>query len=177
MTHAIVVVGSARPGRVADAVATYVTEEAKTYENLTTSIVDLAELNLPFFNNEHTPSDPEYAPTDERVIKWGKLVSEADAVILITPEYNHTLSAIEKNAIDSLFTEWNGKAVVAIAYGWAGGSRSVATIRELAPVVKMDMKIPAELYFTKDISLDGSIIDETAVKEKIHLSLNEIATA
>ena len=177
MTNAIIVVGSARPGRVADSVAAHIEQEAQTFENLSTTIVDLAKLNLPFFDNERIPSDPEYKPTNESVIAWSQLVSSADAVILVTPEYNHTLSAIEKNAIDTLFVEWKNKPVVVIAYGWSGGSRSIGAIRELAPVVKMDLKQnPAELYFTKDIAVDGSIIDEDSVTQKIRHALNEIAT-
>lgn len=178
MTHAIIVLGSARKGRVADAVLTHILQEVDSYESITTTVVDLAELNLPFFNNEHAPSDPNYTPTDERVIAWSKLVQESDAVVFVTPEYNHTLSAIQKNAIDSLFTEWNNKPTAIVSYGWAGGSRSNATLKEIATVVKMDIKEnPAELYFTKDISVDGSVIDQEAVTRKIRTTLDTIAAS
>ena len=175
MTHAIIVVGSARPGRVADSVAAQVAQELSTYSDVTASIVDLAELNLPFFNNEHVPSDPNYNLTDERVIAWSKLVGDADVVIFVTPEYNHTLSAIQKNAIDSLYKEWNDKQVAVVAYGWAGGARSVSTLKEVATVVKMNVgEHPAELFFTKDLATDGSIIDAASVKNKIHTALDDI---
>ena len=37
---------------------------------------------------------------------WSKLVAANDKVLLITPKYNHGLSAIEKNALDTLSKEW-----------------------------------------------------------------------
>lgn len=176
MTNILVVIGSARKGRVADTVLTYIEEEAAKNDSITTTVADLSTLNLPFFDNEHAPSSPDYIVTNDNVKAWGALVAKSDAVVFITPEYNHALSAIQKNAIDSLFTEWNDKPVAIVAYGWYAGAHSVTAIRELAPVIKIDLKEPiAELAFTKDINPDGSLIDEISVREKISAALASIA--
>lgn len=175
MTNILLIVGSARKGRVADAVTTQIQNVAKEYSDISLSVADLATLDLPFYANEHSPSDPDYTETDERVLAWGKLVAAADAVLFVTPEYNHTLSGIQKNAIDSLFKEWHDKPAGIVAYGWAGGSRSVATMRELAPVVKLDLKDePAELYFTKDLAPDGSVIDAVNIEREIRKVLESL---
>lgn len=174
MKKVLVVIGSARKGRVADKVTALVNSDLGTRQNITIETVDLAELNLPFFDDEYAPSNPDYRINDERVQKWSDLVSGSDVVVLVTPEYNHNLSAIEKNAIDSLFVEWNDKPVIIVSYGWSGGSKALAAIRELAPVVKLDLKSSAELYFMKDLQVDGSVIENSEAIDKITTALDSV---
>ncbi len=172
MKKVLVVIGSARKGRVADKVTTLVNSDLATRKDISVEAVDLAELQLPFFDNEYPPSNPEYKIENEIVQKWSDAVSGSDVVILVTPEYNHNLSAIEKNAIDSLFVEWNDKPVVVVSYGWSGGSKALAAIRELATVVKLDLKSSAELYFMKDLQPDGSVIADGEATSKITAALD-----
>lgn len=175
MTNILIAVGSARKGSVAHKLAPIVAEEAVKLEDVTASVIELDDLQLPFFNNERSPSDPEYVATDEHVIAWGKLVSESDAVVFLTPEYNHNLSAIQKNAIDSLFAEWNEKPIGIVAYGWSAGIHSVNALRETLPVVKAELREPiTQLQFTKDIAPDASLIDETGVRERISATLTSL---
>jgi len=175
MTNLLLVIGSARTGRVADKVLSYIQEDIASRENVTATVADLKEVALPFFDNELTPSTPEYTPTNEAVLAWSKLVKEADAVVFITPEYNHDLSAIQKNAIDTLFTEWNEKPVTAVAYGWSGGSLAVNALREILSVVKTDTKQDiAQLAFMKELNPDGTLLDEANVRAQIATTLDEI---
>lgn len=175
MTNILIAVGSARKGSVAHKLAPIVAEEAAKLEDVTASVIELDDLQLPFFNNERSPSDPEYVATDEHVISWGKLVQEHDAVVFLTPEYNHNLSAIQKNAIDSLFVEWNDKPIGVIAYGWGAGIHSVNALKETLPVVKADLREPiAQLQFTQDIGPDASLTDEASVREKISATLQAV---
>lgn len=169
MTKLLVVTGSARKGRVADSVLEAVQKEAGTIEGIELTVADLAALNLPFYNNELPPSSPDYSETNEAVVSWGKMVSEADGIVLLMPEYNHTLSAIQKNAIDWLYGEWADKPVGVVAYGWYGGAHSLVTLKEIATVIKINLKDnPAQLFFTKDITPDGTILGKTNVRQKIH---------
>lgn len=123
MTKILTVIGSARKGRVAEKVNQYIHDTAEALSGVEIITADLKELALPFFDHEVTPSSPDYAPTNEQVKKWAELVTDADAVLFVTPEYNHTLSAVQKNAMDSLFTEWQDKPVSAVAYGWRSFDR------------------------------------------------------
>ena len=176
MTRILIAVGSARKGSVAHKVAAVTTEEAAKLEGVETTTIELDDLQLPFFNNERSPSDPEYVPTDEHVLAWGKLVAEHDAVLFVTPEYNHNMSAIQKNAIDSLFIEWNDKPIGVVAYGWSAGINSVNALKGPLPVVKADLREPVtQLQFTQDILPDGTLIDEAGVREKIDETLRAIS--
>lgn len=175
MSKILVVVGSARPGRVADKVLGYIQDEITNHSGAEVTVADLAELNLPFFNNENAPMSPDYAITDPQVAAWSELVKANDSVLFITPEYNHNLSAIQKNALDSLGAEWLEKPVTAVAYGWSGGSLAVNALREVLENLKADTKHGiAQLGFMKDLNPDGSILDEASVKAQIATALEEI---
>ena len=175
MSKILVVVSSARPGRVAEKVLAYAQAELAKHDNAEVTVADLAELNLPFFNNENPPLSPDYVITDPQVKVWSELVQANDSVIFITPEYNHTLNAIQKNALDSLGADWNGKVVSAITYGWSGGSLAVATLREVLENLKANQKHSiAQLVFMKDLNPDGSVLDEASVSTQIAATIDEL---
>ena len=176
MSNILVVIGSARKGRVADKVLEYVKADIAKREGVELTVADLAQVDLPFFENENAPSSPDYKIIDPKVQAWSDMVKAADSVLFITPEYNHTLSAIQKNAIDSLYAEWVEKPATAVAYGWSGGSLAVLTLREVLENVKADVKHAiAQLAFMKDLNPDGSLLDEASVASQIAAAIDEIA--
>lgn len=171
----LVVIGSVRVGRVADKVLGYIQNDIKQREGATITVADLAVLDLPFYNNEQPAMSPTHVQTNENVAAWSKLVTEADAVVFITPEYNHNLSAVQKNALDWLAPEWNDKPVTAVAYGWTGGSLAVAALREVLTNVKADIKQDmAQLGFMQDLNPDGSLLDESNVAALIAAAIDEV---
>jgi NAD(P)H-dependent FMN reductase len=174
MTKLLLVIGSARQSRVADKIVEYVQRELAERSETEVTIADLKEIELPFFNNEVIPGSPDYSPTDEHVTKWSKLVAESDRVLFITPEYNHSLSAIQKNAIDSLYKEWHDKPVSATAYGWTGGSQSLVTFDVVMNNVKADIRTHAQLAFMKEINPDGSALDESKIRNNIKTQLDDL---
>ena len=176
MSNVLIVIGSARDGRVADKVLGYIQDELKNHDDITATVADLKIINLPFFDNVASPADPDYIATDENVIAWSKLVEANDKVLLITPEYNHGLSAIEKNALDTLSKEWKDKPVAAVAYGWTGGSRSIDVLNDLIPQLgAVFLPNPSRLTFMKDLNPDGSIANESSVAAQIKATINELA--
>ena len=172
MSKLLVVIGSARPGRVADKVLEYVQTEVSKRADVELTVADLKEVALPFFDSELIPASEGYAPTDEKAVAWGKLVADADQVLFITPEYNHTLSAIQKNAIDWLYKEWENKPVSTTAYGWAGGARAIVTFDDVMDNVKANVRTHAKLAFMKDLNPDGSLLDANEVSDKINAQLD-----
>ena len=172
MSKLLVVIGSARPGRVADKVLEYVQTEVSKRADVELTVADLKEIALPFFDSELIPASEAYAPTDEKAVAWGKLVADADQVLFITPEYNHTLSAIQKNAIDWLYKEWENKPVSTTAYGWAGGARAIVTFDDVMDNVKANVRTHAKLAFMKDLNPDGTLLDANEVSDKINAQLD-----
>jgi len=118
----MIIVGSVRPGRIGLPIAEWVKTAADP--DWTIDFVDLAELNLPFMDEPNHPSIRKY--TKQHTLDWSARVDAADAVILVTPEYNHSYSPVLKNAIDFLSQEWWRKPVGFVSYGGvSGGTRGV----------------------------------------------------
>jgi len=118
MSSIIIVTGSARPNSVSHLVAPVVVQALSKFEGIEIEIVDVATLGLPFFDSPVPPSQETFAPTYAQVLAWTDKVGQADGVILLTPEYNGNVTAIQKNAIDWVYQEWNEKPVAFIGYGW-----------------------------------------------------------
>ena len=116
-----VIVGSTREGRFGDTVARWVAAQAAMRPELLVDVVDLADLDLPaVLTFEPTPGLQQFA---ERV-------DRADAVVVVTPEYNHSFPASLKQAIDLLRTPWQRKPVAFVSYGGlSGGLRAVEQLR------------------------------------------------
>ena len=173
MTKVLVVIGSARKGRVADKIASYVNEEIAKHEGIEAITADLKELELPFFDSELIPSNPDYTISNENVQKWQGLVAHSDAVVLLTPEYNRGLSAIQKNAIDWLKNEWEDKKVAIVGYSW-GRDAAIASLEGTLDNLKADLIQPVtHLKFMQEINPDGSFIDEEAARKQISLTITD----
>jgi NAD(P)H-dependent FMN reductase len=162
MKKVLVVIGSAREGRAATKVADFVAAEL-TALGAEPTMADLAQLNMPFFNNAKAPASEDFSTAEPSVLAWSKMVKESDAVVILTPEYNHGTSAILKNAIDWLFGEWVEKPVQVIGYGWSGGTFAIANVTESLTHLKAAVqRDSASLFFMKSIGLDGEPMGDEA---------------
>lgn len=126
-----VVLGSTRPGRVAEQVGAWVIGRMNSQPAIQIEVLDLAAIGLPFLNETEHPSTQTYV--HEWTRSWSRQVDALDAVLLLTPEYNSSFPAPLKNALDYLSAEWRRKAVGMVGYGMtSAGTRAVAS---LTPVV------------------------------------------
>lgn len=122
-----IIVGSTRPGRKAEAVATWVHEIGRKRSDAEFELVDIADYNLPLLDEPIPPSQGKYSK--EHTKSWSKKIDSLDAFVFVTPEYNHSTSGALKNALDFLYKEWNDKAAGFVSYGSAGGTRAVEHLR------------------------------------------------
>lgn len=135
MIKIAVVTGSTRPGRVNEAVAQWVVDNAKKVEGADFELVDIAEFNLPLLDEPMPALMGQYS--NEHTKKWAQTIANYDGYVFVTPEYNHSTSAALKNAIDYLNQEWNDKAAGFVGYGSAGGVRAVEHMRQIASEVRL----------------------------------------
>ena len=169
MANILVVTGSVRPNSVNAKIVPLV-EEAIKKRGATPILADLGKINLPFFDAPLAPSSPDFKPTNEAATAWTNQVKDADAVIFVTPEYNHTLSPLQINAIDWIGKEWEEKTVGLVGYGWtSGAAQAHATAREaLAVNLKANVvDTQANIFFMKDINPDGSLAESSHANEYI----------
>jgi NAD(P)H-dependent FMN reductase len=130
----LVIVASTRPGRVGRPVADWFLEAAREHGGFEIEEADLLELNMPMLDEPNHPRLRNY--THEHTKKWSATVDAADAIVWVTPEYNHSYPASLKNAVDYLFHEWQYKPVGFVSYGGiAAGTRSVQALKPVAQAV------------------------------------------
>jgi NAD(P)H-dependent FMN reductase len=131
-----IVLGSTRPGRRAGAVGDWVRQGAAKHGGDhgggQFEIVDLADHELPLLD-EPVPAavgGGEYLQPHTRA--WSARVSAFDAFVFVVPEYNRSVPAALKNALDYLYPEWADKAAGIVSYGVdAGGARAAEHLRQV----------------------------------------------
>lgn len=126
-----VILGSTRPGRVSERMAKWVVAEAKTQEGTEVELVDLKDYPLDFFNE---PKSPRYNPNREvtpAMKKWLDKIAEADAYVFVTPEYNHSIPGVLKNAVDYLTAELTKKPATVVSHGTVGGARATMHLKDI----------------------------------------------
>jgi NAD(P)H-dependent FMN reductase len=133
-----VIIGSTRTGRVAAAIGQWFVGRARSYQAFDVEVADLAAVNLPMLDEPKHPRLRQY--THQHTRDWSALIDRADAVVFVTPEYNHGYPAPLKNAIDFLHEEWADKPVGFVSYG--GVSAGTRSVQQLKPVVTAVGMIP-----------------------------------
>jgi NAD(P)H-dependent FMN reductase len=151
-----IIIASTRPERKGPAVGSWIYEMAAKRWGTETKVFDLADINLPFLDEPKHPRFKDY--TKEHTKKWSAMIEEADAFIIVTPEYNYGYPAPLKNALDFLYQEWNNKPVAFVSYGGiAGGTRAVQQLKQIVTAQKMMPVLEAVHipFFTKYIDESG----------------------
>ena len=165
MTKIAVIVGSTREGRQTDRLALWVaTQYGKKAEVET---LDLRDYPMPFFDEAVSPRyNPERAPAPA-VKKWLDKVAEFDGYVIVTPEYNRSITGVLKNALDYLAYEVDNKPVAIVAHGSTGGAQAVASLRIALPGVGA-VTVPQALFFSdhlgESIQDDGELTGEKQAK-------------
>lgn len=115
-----IILGSSRPGRVSPQVGEWLKEVADQRADAEYEIVDISQFNLLFFG------DPN---GQMQAMRWAEKINSLDGFIFVTPEYNHSITAVLKNALDSARKEWYNKAAGIVSYGSSGGTRAAEHLR------------------------------------------------
>ncbi|MFB6808495.1 NADPH-dependent FMN reductase [Streptomyces sp. NPDC056387] len=130
-----IILGSTRPNRVGDQVARWVHEHASRRTEAAFELLDLRDHPLPHLDEPMPPSLGQYQ--HEHTRRWAATIAAYDGFVIVTPEYNHGIPGVLKNALDHLYTEWNNKALGLVSYGAAGGVRSAEHLRLVAAELQM----------------------------------------
>jgi NAD(P)H-dependent FMN reductase len=130
-----IIISSTRDTRFGEKPAKWVHEYAAARDDIDAEIVDLRDFPLPLFNEVASNA---WAPTQNEVgQRWQKKLAEFDGYIFVTAEYNRSITAALKNAIDFAYPEWNRKAAAFVGYGSVGGARAVEHLRTIAVELQM----------------------------------------
>lgn len=122
-----IILGSTRQGRFGERPARWLHKLAEARGDAEYRLVDLRDHPLPFFDS---PAPPAATPVDHpEARRFVATIGECDGFVFVTPEYNHSIPGVLKNAIDHAYAEWNRKPAAFLAYGGVGGVRAVQALR------------------------------------------------
>ena len=126
-----IIIGSTRPGRITERMAKWAEREMQAFENIETEIVDLADYDMPLFDEAISPRyNPNRTPRPV-VQKFLDKLAEADGYVIATPEYNHSIPAVLKNAFDYMTDQITKKPVAIFSHGTVGGARATEHLRAI----------------------------------------------
>lgn len=151
-----IIIGSSRPNRVSDRVAKWVAKEAKNSQDTDVELIDLIDYPLPLLDEPMSPQfNPDRKPNQIAQSLLNKF-SQADAFVLVTPEYNRSYSAVLKNALDYVDFQFAKKPVALTAHGSTGGAQAVAHLRGVLPGL-LSITVPQATFL---VGRAGELIDE-----------------
>jgi NAD(P)H-dependent FMN reductase len=153
-----IIVGSTRPGRRSIVVAEWVKAIADRRQGHEFVLLDLLDYNLPHLN-EAIPAAMGKPYGQDHTRAWSESVASCDGFIIVTPEYNHSIPGVLKDALDYLFSEWHNKAVGFVGYGLLGGARAVEHLRTISSELMLaDVRAQVALSLFADF-VDMEILD------------------
>jgi NAD(P)H-dependent FMN reductase len=170
-----IIIASTRPGRKGPFLGSWIYNVAKRVMDFNVELLDLAEINLPFLDEENHPKLRKYV--HQHTKDWSEKIADADAFIFVTPEYNAGFPAALKNAIDFLYSEWNYKPVAFVSYGGiSAGARSVQMMKQVVTTLNMmpiaqGVNVP---LFMKYIDSHNHFVPDEETEKFAEIMLNEL---
>jgi len=163
-----IILASTRPGRHSDRIAKWTFDNARKNADFDdVELLDLRDYPMPLFNESVSPRfNPERKPSAE-VKKWLDKLDIFDTYIIVTPEYNHSIPAVLKNALDYIDWQVKQKPFAIVSHGSAGGARAAEHLKGIISEVRA-VVIPTALALTMRVSEvfdeNGTLTEEIAAK-------------
>lgn len=157
-----IIVSSTRAGRFAPNLVTWIEDQVSASSDINLEVVDLKDVDLSFFTEAMSPM---YQPIDtEEATGWSKIVNKADGFIFLTPEYNRSIPAALKNAIDYLYNEWLEKPAAIISYGYIdGGKGASGHLQDILEYLKMTVADkPIQIQLSPDMFDESGKVKDPA---------------
>lgn len=155
----VVLLGSYREGGFGPTIGRWVAQHARAHGAFEVDVVDLADHHLPIPH-----------PRDARTAASGFLtrLAAADAVVVVTPEYNHSFPGILKIALDLVGDELVDTPVGIVTYG--GMSHGLRAAEALRPVLSAlrAVAVTDTVGFAgarKRFDRDGALVVDAAATE------------
>jgi NAD(P)H-dependent FMN reductase len=171
-----IIIASTRPGRIGEPIGEWVAAAATASGEFdSVEILDLAQIDLPMMNEPHHPRLQQYV--HDHTIAWSRVVDEADAFVIVAPEYNFAMTAPLKNALDYLSAEWEYKPVGLVTYGGAsGGMRAAEMIKQVLVTLRMMPVAPGlALHFAGKQVVDGEFLPTESNEMTLTSTVEELA--
>src|SRR5665213_1661105 len=163
-----VIIGTTRQGRQTPKQAKWVANTAAKIDDVEVELIDLKDYPMAFFDE---PISPRYNPDrkiDPAVKPWLDKLTEADAYVFVTAEYNHSIAGVLKNALDYSTWEMQRKPAQVVSHGASGGARAATDLKEIlseSKAVPLPTSSPlAMVGMSELIDEDGNLTEAAKAK-------------
>ena len=171
--HIAVIYGSVRAKRQGIKAAKFVIKKLEE-RNHEVKLIDPLEFKLPLLYKRYKEYEDGKAP--ENLEKLAAILKKADAYVIVSGEYNHSIPPALTNLIDHFLEEYFFKpsGIVTYSGGTFGGVRAAMQLRALLAEVGMS-SIPSTCPISKvqEFADDGTPKDEK-YNERIKKFLDEL---
>ena len=152
-----VILGTVRQGRMSLPVARLVVSELSRRPGVETELIDVGGIPLRVDDAGEATKDPAFASQMNR----------ADAIVVVSPEYNHGYSGLLKHVLDTCLHEYVHKAVgvVGVSAGPFGGTRG---IQDLLPVLR-ELGLVTIFWDVNFSSVQGTFDESGALRDQAYL--------
>jgi len=134
--NVVVLYGSVREGRQGIKAARFIVNKLKERKHNVT-FIDPLEVKLPLLKKRYKDYPKGKAP--EKLDRLAKLYRKADAFVVVSAEYNHSIPPALSNLIDHFLEEYFFKPSLIVCYsaGSFGGVRASMQLRSMLAEVGM----------------------------------------
>ena len=177
MLQIAIIVGSTREHRLADRVVSWVKQTAQEMEGWNVTILDLKEINLPMYHDAALPAAMGGSYPDKQVTAWSEAIATSDAFLILTPEYNHSIPAALKNALDWLYPEWADKPAGLIGYSSSpiGGARAIEHLRTIMSTLAVPtVKTALTIGRAQDVITEDGVCSDETLKTVLHTECTQL---
>ena len=158
-----IILGSTRRGRQSDKPARWIERRLRETGRCEVELLDLAEYDFPIMEERLTMRDDP----PPRAQEFSDKLRMADAIVIVTPEYNSGYPGVLKNTLDYFYSEYYRKpfGVVTVSGGGFGGITCFQSL--LAVLQKVRGIVPAHLPISsvqKTFDPAGNLVDPSYEK-------------
>jgi NAD(P)H-dependent FMN reductase len=163
-----VILGTVREGRHTEKLAKWVVKNAAALPDTEITLLDLRDYSMPFFDE---PASPRFNPDRKLhpvVSKWLTALEAADAYVIVTPEYNHSIPGVLKNSLD--YTDWQvmRKPFAIVSHGSAGGARAAGHLKHIISEIRgvvVSRNVALTMRVSEVFDEHGTLAEEISAQE------------
>lgn len=154
------ILGSVRPSRFCDTVAVWTAASIAAGSDFRLDRID--------------PRD-QWPDLNEASLR--RRIAEADAFLVVTPEYNRSFPGPLKTLIDAVGVEWRAKPVAFVSYGGvSGGLRAVEHLRNVfIELHAVPIRDAVSFPHAWEAFVDGRPVDELRSRRALQQMLGRLA--
>ncbi|MCH4165907.1 MAG: NAD(P)H-dependent oxidoreductase [Lentilactobacillus diolivorans] len=177
-----IVLGSVRTGSLGDSIFNYLQKTYQNSDSVKYNWIRVADYPLDPYQHDETPLSYRIKNLKPNEDKWLKALAACDGYIIMTPEYDHAIPGVLKNALDYVGPEVDRKPVQIVTYSYYsdGGMLAAESFVEILQMLKM-MVLPTPVLLwnaTDNFKADGTLIADATnsdhFKQRLDEAFNEI---